>query len=98
MLAGTLMTHSDFSMLTAAFAYIESNLPIFPVHYPIANGRCSCSNTACEKIGKHPMTLHGLKDATTDRQTVERWWAEKPLANIGMPTGVTSGFVVVDIE
>lgn len=56
------MTHSDFSMLTAAFAYIESNPPIFPVRYPIEDGAYSCVKRACEKVGEHPMTQHGLKD------------------------------------
>ncbi len=85
------------NMLAAAFAYIEANLPVFPLHYPTGNGACSCGNP-CEKIGKHPMTPHGLKDATTDPSTVQNWWTKHPLANIGMPTGSVSGLVVVDID
>lgn len=85
-------------MLAAALAYIGSNLPVFPLHYPTRDGVCSCGNGACEKVGKHPMTPHGLKDATTDRQTIERWWSENPFANIGLPTGASSGVVVVDID
>jgi hypothetical protein len=85
-------------MLAAALAYIESNLPIFPLHYPTGNAGCSCRNETCDKIGKHPMTPHGLKDATTDRQVVERWWTENPLANIGMPTGAASGLVAIDVD
>jgi putative DNA primase/helicase len=85
-------------MPAAALAYIRSNLPIFPLHYPTGVGACSCRDATCDKVGKHPMTQHGLKDATTDRQTIEKWWSENPLANIGLPTGARSGVVVVDID
>jgi putative DNA primase/helicase len=85
-------------MLAAAFAYIEAKLPVFPLHYPIGNGACSCGDGTCEKVGKHPMTPHGLKDATIDRLIVEKWWTAKPLANLGMPIGSTSGLVVIDVD
>lgn len=38
----------------------------------------------------------GFKDATTDLEQVRRWWAARPDANIGLPTGIT--FDVVDID
>jgi hypothetical protein len=46
--------------------------------------------------GKVPRTAHGLKDATTDPQTVERWWRLWPDANVGLRTGVV--FDVLDID
>jgi putative DNA primase/helicase len=89
---------SDVNMLLAALAYIKAKLPVFPVHYPLAGGGCSCRNESCEKAGKHPITAHGCKDATTDPQIIEKWWTDWPDANIGLPTGGSSGLVVLDID
>ena len=40
----------------------------------------------------------GFKDATHDPETIRRWWVRWPDANIGMPTGAASGFLVVDVD
>jgi hypothetical protein len=52
----------------------------------------------CHEAGKSPITKHGLLDATADATRAERWWNRWPMANIGMPTGPTSGFDVVDVD
>ena len=59
-----------------------SGLPVFP----------------CARVGKVPLIEHGLLDATVDGRKAERWWARWPEANIGVPTGPTSGFDVVDVD
>lgn len=49
---------------------------------------------------------HGLYDATTDIDTIQRWWTANPNAGIGTPTGLTMrgeevigcGYDVVDID
>lgn len=46
---------------------------------------------------KTPLTAHGLKDATTNIDTVRRWWAQAPQANIGLNCG-KSGLVVIDLD
>lgn len=70
-------------MKAAALRYADAGIPIFP----------------CEPGGKDPLVKHGFKDATTDLEKVERWWSVAwPNANIGMPTGKASGFVVVDAD
>jgi len=89
---------SDVNMLFAALAYISIGLPIFPVHCPLVGGGCSCRDISCESIGKHPATRHGFKDATTNRTSIEEWWTRWPSANIGMPTGSTSGVIVLDTD
>src|SRR5262249_22810872 len=51
--------------------------------------------------GKHPIgTLvpRGVKDATTDPDTILRWWAECPSANVGIATGALSGFIGLDVD
>jgi hypothetical protein len=52
----------------------------------------------CKPGGKEPLTAHGFKDATTDPDRIRAWWSRWPDANIAMPTGKRSGFVVVDVD
>jgi hypothetical protein len=44
--------------------------------------------------GKTPVTAHGVKDATTDRETIERWFSTPRNVGIAIPVGV----VIVDID
>jgi hypothetical protein len=46
--------------------------------------------------GKLPRTPHGLKDATTDPDTLRAGWARWPEAGIGIRTG--DGLVVLDVD
>lgn len=75
----------------AALFYAGLGWPIFPV-WPMRNGRCACGNPNCERDrGKHPITYlgrrpivpNGVKDATTDTDTINSWWDGIPDANIG---------------
>ncbi len=52
----------------------------------------------CAPDGKQPITPHGFRDATTRVAEVEAWWSRTPEANLGVPTGGTSGMVVVDVD
>jgi hypothetical protein len=83
--------------LRFALGYGRRGWPVFPLH-SIRDRRCTCSQTECSSPGKHPRTEHGLKDASTDRETIERWWGEWPDANVGIRTGAVSGLVVLDID
>ncbi len=52
-----------------------------------------------EPRGKRPLgklAPHGLKDATVDHATIDRWWSAEPRANIGLPTGLS--FDVLDVD
>jgi hypothetical protein len=46
---------------------------------------------------KTPATSHGFKDATADRAVWARWFSNGD-AGIGLPTGITSGIAVIDID
>jgi hypothetical protein len=46
--------------------------------------------------GKQPLTPHGVNDATTDPDTIRRWWRRWPNANIGL--AIPLGFLVVDLD
>ena len=87
---------SDNVRLRAALTYARRGWHVFPVHTPVEGG-CSCRHAECKDVGKHPRTMHGLKDATTDSATIERWWQGWPEANVGIACG-QSGLAVLDID
>ncbi|MCZ6654696.1 MAG: bifunctional DNA primase/polymerase [Planctomycetota bacterium] len=83
---------------TAAFFYAgEYGWPVFPCHH-IIGGRCSCGQADCGSPGKHPRTAHGVKDASTEPEQIEKWWDKWPGSNIGIATGKTSGLTVLDLD
>ena len=94
-----MIPHSDAtdkvpSLLDMALHYAARGWHVFPCHTPTRDG-CSCRRD-CGRIGKHPRTKNGLKDATTVEATIRRWWKIWPQANIGLATGAVSGLVVLD--
>ncbi|MGI9071023.1 MAG: VapE domain-containing protein [Bryobacteraceae bacterium] len=46
--------------------------------------------------GKLPITERGSKDATTDVELIQRWWAKWPKANVGIATG--HNFFALDVD
>ena len=55
----------------------------------------------CQPRGKKPLgrlAPNGCKSATTDRETVARWWRQEPRANIGLACGVAFWVLDVDAE
>ena len=62
--------------------YIDGGLEIFP----------------CNGNKKTPLTKHGFKDASADKQLINDWWNKHPDANIGLPTGRINNLVVVDVD
>lgn len=47
---------------------------------------------------KRPLIERGLTDATTDAETLRRWWTRWPNANVAIRTGAPSGLVVLDVD
>ena len=47
---------------------------------------------------KIPATLHGFKDATTDKEKIKKWWEKNPELNIGGVSGKESVLIVFDID
>jgi len=94
--------------MRAALGYAERGWPVLPVWWPEfvdgrgdEAGRCACGDAECGSAGKHPLGLvarHGVLDATTEIEQIERWWGRFPLANVGVATGDRSGVVVIDID
>lgn len=83
----------------AAIRYAEKHdLHVLPDH-TIVDGGCSCGNENCDRPGKHPMTPHGVKDASNEITVIANWWNEtQGLPNVGIATGAVSKIVVVDID
>jgi hypothetical protein len=68
-----------------ALSYAQAGLRVMPCHYVLTDNTCSCGQLDCGKnIGKHPMTRHGVKDATWNLDQIDRWWDATPLANIAL--------------
>src|SRR5580704_5412364 len=90
-------------MKTAALWYARNGIPVFPLHWPTADG-CSCGKNpgvvsdteVCRSQGKHPRTADGFKSATTNPDQIAEWWKKWPAANIGVPTGAVTELLVVD--
>ncbi len=67
----------------AALHYASIGLPVFPL------GIKSKVPTAGS---------HGFQDASSHREHVWAWWQRDPWANVGIPTGRASGWLVIDID
>ncbi|WP_198592165.1 phage/plasmid primase, P4 family [Kyrpidia spormannii] len=85
-------------MVEYVIQYANRGWHVFPVYGIDDSGRCTCGREECSSAGKHPITKHGVKDATTDIDTIRQWWERWPDANVGLATGETSGIVVIDID
>lgn len=67
----------------AALAYAQQfRLPVFPL----------------KPRGKVPLSPNGFKNATIDPHIIGIWGTNWSDANVGIPTGTTSGFDVLDID
>ena len=77
--------------------YQKLRWAIFPVH-SVEVGRCTCGRDDCDRKGKHPLTEHGFKDASTDPKQWGAWIARWPFCNWGAPTGALNGFDVLDAD
>jgi len=91
-MAAALRTH-----LNAALKYARRGWPVFPTH-TAKNGVCSCGDPCTvDSPGKHPRTLHGQNEATTDEAQIREWWTRWPDAGIATIPG-RCGYVVFDID
>ena len=85
------------SPIKAALSYSGLGWPVLPLH-SINDDRCTCRKVKCDSPGKHPRTKNGLKNATTDTGNIEKWWEQRPEANVGIRTGAEAGIIAVDID
>ena len=90
---------NDFKRRVFEYAkrYAEKGWAVLPVH-TIIEGRCTCGKADCSSAGKHPATPRGVKDATTDADQIQQWFANGRVLNIGIAAGAASGLAVLDID
>lgn len=69
-------------VIEQAIEYACNGFPVFPVN----------------PHNKAPLTTNGFKDASTDPREIRGQWNWHPTAMIGIPTGATSGFWVLDLD
>lgn len=78
--------------------YVARGWHVLPCH-SIARGRCTCAKGVnCESPGKHPRTHNGVKDATTNMDTIRSWEQRWPDTNWAVACGRISGIIVIDID
>ena len=80
----------------AALRYAALGWAVLPLHVPTSTGGCSCARPDCAKPGKHPRNRRGVHDASSRAQTIRRWWARWPDANLGVATGPL--LIVIDVD
>ena len=99
---GTPAADARLTHIGWALAYARMGWRVFPVHYMLPDGRCSCQfrknlpECRAKKPGKHPVIKGWPERAATDPNQIEQWWNEDFQYNIGMATG--NGIVVLDVD
>lgn len=83
---------------------------VFPLHYTFPGGSCSCGSkpdaegklfipgTIKKKCnpGKHPATMNGVNDATTDESQIRQWFKNDPAMNYGVTLGTLGAIIDID--
>lgn len=73
---------STSPILAAALRHAAAGRPVFPV----------------APENKQPLVQNGFYSATVDRRRIERWFGGQRAPMIGLPTGRTTGLVVLDVD
>ncbi len=79
---------------TAREMAVALRVKVFPCHSIKNDGTCSCGKKDCKDPGKHPLTMHGLSDATCDLEQIDAWATRWPKANWAAVPG--DKYVVLD--
>lgn len=89
----------NLSAVEAALHYASLGWKIFPCHGITDQGKCTSGTALGDSTspGKRPATTNGHKDATSDPETIKRWWYSEPHYNIGVNCKA-SGFFVIDVD
>lgn len=83
-------------ILNTALRYSKLGFATFPL-YSVTPQGCNCGDANCNSPGKHPLTVNGLRAASTNPEVLH-FQFEGKTANIGLATGPTSNIFVLDID
>ena len=77
----------DLNQLQVSQLFASHGLAVVPSH-GLKDGRCACDEEKkCKHPGRHPRTIHGLQDATTDGELIHQFWTRWPKAKVIVATG-----------
>lgn len=79
--------HAVDSMMESALLYAEMGWPVVRGAAPGEDRACTCDRIGCPAPAAHPVTAAWGVEASTDADTIRRWWAADPHANVVLPTG-----------
>lgn len=79
--------HAVDSMMESALLYAEMGWPVVRGAAPGEDRACTCDRIGCPDPAAHPVTAAWGMEASTDADTIRRWWAADPRANVVLPTG-----------
>jgi hypothetical protein len=83
----------------AAIDYCKMGFSVVSVHYAKRDGFCSCGDSGCKAIGKHPYGNWKWQTEYKMREFgITQEWPRHPLCNVGIITGAISGIDVIDID
>lgn len=88
------------NVLMSALVYAKRGWHVLPIWTPDDELICTCpKGRKCSDNGKHPRSPKGVAAASTDRETIERWFDGKAKgSNLAIATGSISGICVVDVD
>lgn len=81
--------HTAGSTLDSALEYAQMGWPVARGAAPADTGgrACACDRVGCPDPAAHPVSAAWRMEATTDQETIRRWWTATPGANVVLPTG-----------
>ncbi|MBX9654744.1 DUF3987 domain-containing protein [bacterium] len=85
-------------LIAQAKSYAARGWYVVPVHTVADDGACTCGNSECSSKGKHPIPNDWPNRATRDAATIDDYWSQAPIANVGIVTGAVSGIFVIDMD
>ncbi len=84
-------------LVDRALEYAARGWKVFPLH-TMRGATCSCGTADCSSATTHPHMKGWLKSCSCDSGEIRSWWGTWPNAPIGLATGSSSGFFVLDID
>lgn len=79
--------HAANSMVESALRYAKLGWPVVRGAAPGQDRACTCDRMGCPDPAAHPVSAAWNVEASTDTDTIRRWWAANPEANVVLPTG-----------